>query len=306
MGQKKGIWERIKEKRAEQAEKQQQKKTLEFQKKLRENAEVMNKEYNQGIKRIVSQPCRFELTDMGVTGFFTMNDGTPIVSYTSLQLYEGTPRGAFLQKREVFPTVGVCATVTESSIPSSMFTKSIGKGFLKGSDRLFLPFSGFSPDFNARKLYDSRSGWDPLVEKLNQDKDLIKALNSLPNSVTFWLTHKEGRTYKFEDYRDKDYETICQVIPCGNETLTAVRFMAGSDLQKIQSVAVAISRVRTHIMNYGYTEQASGKIIQPWAPPMLALFKSKATEPAIAKCVKCGAPITGGAKYCQNCGQKLR
>jgi len=82
--------------------------------------------------------------------------------------------------------------------------------------------------------------------------------------------------------------------------------MAGSDLHKINSVAVAISRVRTHIMNYGYTEEVLGKIIQPWAQPMFALFKSKATEPAIAKCVKCGEPIIADAGYCQNCGQKLR
>lgn len=306
MGQRKSVWERIKEKKAELAEKQRQKKTLEFQKKVRKNAERINKEYNKGIKRLVSQPCQFELTGMGVTGSFTMNDGTPIVSYTSLQSYEGTPRGAFFQVREVFPTVGVCATVTKCPAPVSMFTKNIGKGVLKGSDRLFLPFTGFSPDFNAKKLYVSRFGWNPLVENLNRDKDLIKALNSLPDSMTYWFTSKEGRTYQFKDNKDKDYQTICQVIPCGNETLTAIRFMAGSDLKKIHSAAIAVSRIRSHIINYGYTQETFGKIIQPWAQPMLGLFKKQRVETATAMCPNCGSPILPEAEYCHSCGQKLR
>jgi hypothetical protein len=188
-----------------------------------------------------------------------------------------------------------------------MFTKNMGKGFLKGSDRLFLPFTGFSPDFNAKNLHASKSGWNPLIENLNLDKDLIKALNSLPDSMTYWFTSKEGRTYQFKDNKDKDYQTICQVIPCGNETLTAIRFMAGSDLKKIHRAAIAISRIRSHIINYGYTQQNFGKTIQPWAQPMLTLFKKpRATEPAAAKCPKCGSPILPGAEYCQSCGQKLR
>jgi hypothetical protein len=102
---------------------------------------------------------------------FNDAEGNPTTLVQAQHVFEGTPHGAVVEMRKIYQSATICSTIVNASTPFSLLFKEIGKGFLKGSARMFLPLT--SLPFNEKELMNSPLLQTPVVAALNSDKNLI-------------------------------------------------------------------------------------------------------------------------------------
>lgn len=77
-----------------------------------------------------------------------------------------------------------------------------------------------------------------------------------------------NQSFKLND-RDDNYETVCQVIPFGNKTIIATRYMMSEGWQPVEQAVKTIIRIHKHIVDYDYNQPTTGPIAQPWATQII-------------------------------------
>ena len=91
--------------------------------------------------------------------------------------------------RKVFPSVSAIVSIIPGTIPYTLVHREVSKGFLKGSEKLFVPFTNTTlgePKLVPQSLMES-----PLVAGLNK---LTEAQNTLYNNLL--LASSVHLTYK--------------------------------------------------------------------------------------------------------------
>ena len=267
--------------------------------------ERLNKEYNKGLKKIAKTPIEFNVSQAGILSRIEMKSGVHITSFTTLVPYMG-------QVKEVAPLVPItcaCGTFVEKPIPSSMFVKKVRAGLLKES--FFLPYVAM-PAFSAKRVYKEKSNWNPLIERLNQDKKLRGLLKALPTETNVEIARDKITTFQVFKVNDKDdnYNTVCQVIPFKDKSLVTTRHMMGDHrafyAKRIEHAVKAISRIREHIIDYSYDRPTSGPIPQPWASTILGFLAPTPTPAPPTNCPSCGAKLLPEATFCPSCGKRVK
>ncbi|MBX5329356.1 hypothetical protein HM003_08435 [Candidatus Bathyarchaeota archaeon A05DMB-5] len=255
-------------------------KTEDIDPSVRKCLEGVNKDYNKALSKIAKTPIEFKKYQDGILGRFETKDGIPFVSYTDLRwfpkLYEGGLVDWF-DKPGYKPIQCFCGTMANRPIPTSMFVKKVKVGLFK--EKLsFLPFVPMSA-FSAKEVYKEKFSWNPLIERLNQDNYLLDLIKELPTRTGVATSSKITEYFTIND-EDKNYETLCQVIPLGNDTFISTRHMFGYGGERAQRWGIeravkAISRIRELILEYGCDQPTTGQFPEQWATAIAALLTLK-------------------------------
>jgi hypothetical protein len=253
-------------------------KTEDIDPSMRKCIESVNKDYNKALSKIARTPIEFKKHQNGILGRFETNDGISLVSYTELgwfpKLYEGGIVDWF-DKPGYKAIQCFCGTIVDKPVPISMFVKKMKTGLLK-EKLLFLPFVPM-PAFSANEVYKEKFSWNPLIERLNQDNYLLDLINKLPTTTSVMTSSQITEYFKI-NIKDKNYETVCQVIPLGKDTLISTRHMFGVGGERAQQLGIgnavkAISRIRELILEYGYDQPTTGQFPEQWATAIVALLR---------------------------------
>jgi len=272
----KGFFGKIKEKYEAHQEAVEQKREEELEKELKKEIERLNTAMNKSLKDITSAPVEYKPltigTTFGVTGGFTTNDNVPIVSYITIESCRTEGIG---RKLLVYPINFIFGSFADRPIPLSLITKIISTGFMR-SERVFIPFQ-MQPNlqFDVKTIWKNKMNWNPLVETMNEDKQLISALSSLPNETAVQLSSKRWLTYKIEDKNERNVECVCQIVPYENLTFIGIRVLGAND-KVIKNVINALRMIRGHILSYGHGTPVTGQLAQDWIKIPIALFQSAA------------------------------
>jgi len=129
------------------------------------------------------------------------------------------------------------------------------------------------PGFSAKKTYEDKSIWNPLLERLNQDEKLLRLIGTLPTEKAVQITQKKMQVFKIHD-EDRNYETLCQVIPFENTTFIGTRNLCIGKTIDIAGAVMVIGRIYRHILEHNYDKPTNGQVPQPWAGPIYALYNS--------------------------------
>ena len=139
----------------------------------------------------------------------------------TLQAYVGSPSGTMVTLRKVFPSVSAIVSIIPGTIPYTLVHREVSKGFLKGSEKLFVPFTNTTlgePKLVPQPLMES-----PLVAGLNE---LTEAQNTLCNNLL--LASAVHLTYKADlNITCSDLGGRCTVVPMGRETALFFRGAKG-------------------------------------------------------------------------------
>ena len=253
-------------------------KTEDIDPSMRKCIESVNKDYNKALSKIAKTPIEFKKYQNGILGRFETNDGISFVSYTELgwfpKLYEGGIVDWF-DKPGYKAIQCFCGTMADKPVPISMFVKKVKTGLLK-EKLLFLPFVPM-PAFSANEVYKEKFSWNPLIERLNQDNYLLDLINKLPTTTSVMTSSKITEYFKI-NIKDKNYETVCQIIPLGKDTLISTRHMFGVGGDRAQQLGIgnavkAISRIHELILEYGYNQPTTGQFPEQWAAAIVALLR---------------------------------
>jgi len=200
---------------------------------------------------------------------FNDTEGNPITLAEVQHVYEGTPHGAMVEMRRVYPSAAIWSTIINASTPFSMLFKEVGKGFMKGSAKMFLPLT--SLPFNEKELLNSSLLQTPVASALNSDKDLCNEIANLALGCQVNLTYKAWITISCPDIAGK-----CAIVPAGDETLVSLRTYSPNWEPKTMMQTLAV--IRKHISANQHAEKVMGKIPAPWVNTMYALCKAKSPE----------------------------
>jgi hypothetical protein len=269
--------------------------------------ERLNKEYNKGLKKIAKTPIEFNVSQKGILSRIEMKSGVHIASYTALVPYMGQVK----ESAPLVPLTCNCGTFVEKPVPSSMFVKNVRVGLLKES--FFLPYAAM-PKFSAKRVYKEKLNWNPLIERLNQDKKLRGLLKDLPTETKVAVSVEKDiwgnprrttfQIFKVDD-KDDNYNTVCQIIPFKDKSLVTTRHMMEKP-RRIEHAVKAISGIREHIIDHGYDQPTTGPIPQPWASAIMVLLVSTPAPAPPANCPSCGAPLSPEAAFCPSCGRRVK
>jgi hypothetical protein len=139
----------------------------------------------------------------------------------TLQVYVGTPHGAMVTLRKVYPSVSAVVAIIPGTIPYTLVHREVSKGFLKAGEKLFVPFTNTT--LGEPKLVPQSMMQTPLVAGLNK---LTEAHNTFYSNLL--LTASVHLTYKANlDISCSDLGGRCTVIPMGNETVLFFRGVKG-------------------------------------------------------------------------------
>ena len=247
----------------------------EKEKALNKMLEWMKKEYNKALKKIAKTPIEIQASlQKGITTDIETKEGIHIASSVNIESnteYVKQPK----ELAPIFTTFCFCGAFAEKPIPSSILVKNLRVGLLK--QPFFLPFTA-APKFSAKKIYKEKTNWNPFIERLNQDKELRGLVKKLPIQTSVLVevqkdmfgnvTRTFSQSWKLND-RDNNYETICQVIPFGDKTIIATRYMMGKGCRPIEQAVKIITGIHEHIIDYGYDKPTTGHIAQPWAAQII-------------------------------------
>jgi len=219
--------------------------------KRKEVAEV-SKMMSKGFRDIAAEPveCRpLDFADSsGLVAGFTTKGGAPVVSYVSMS---PTPVPVYF-----------FGSFVEQCVPASMIAKKMSIGFAR-SERVLIPLETQpGPGFDARGIWKSKVGWNPLVEALNKDKHLISTLSSVPNQAVTGT--KPVSTYKIEDEKEHDAECLCQIVPYRNMTFIGIRALGLSHEKQVKSIVGLLDMIRGHVLSYGHNIATTGFVAQDW------------------------------------------
>lgn len=283
--EKKGLFEKIKEKYKAHEEAVEQKREEELADAVHRQIGGLGATMSGCLNDISNTPVEYKSlpvgTTLGAAARFTTNDDMPIVSYIVIQYIDRRPSGGSLY---VFPTDFIFGSFVVRSIPLSMIAKRIS------SQRVFIPFQT-SPDlqFNAYAIWMYRINWNPLVDALNNDKQLLSDLSSLPDQATIYIPKSMGGvTSKIEDGNERNFECLCQIVPYENLTFFGIRALIISDTfassmkrdKRVKSIISALRLIRGHILDYGHGTLVTGQIAQDWIKIPIFLFQSGFYKPA--------------------------
>jgi len=230
------------------AQTQQAKLQEEKRKEVAEVSRIMTK----GFKDIAAEPVECRPLDFGdssgLVAGFTAKGGVPVVSYISMS---PSPVPVYF-----------FGSFVERPVPASMIAKKMSTGFAR-SERILIPLEiQPGPGFNAKTIWKSKVGWNPLVEALNKDKQLISALSSLPNQAVTGT--KLVFTYKVQDDKEDDAECLCQIIPYRNTTFIGIRALGLSHEKQVKGIVGLLDMIRGHILSYGHNVPTTGFVAQDW------------------------------------------
>jgi len=232
----------------------------------------VNKAYNKALRKIAKTPIEFKKYQNGILGRFETNDGIPIVSYTRMMWFPKLFGGALFDKPGYKSIECFCGAIASKPVPASMFVKNVKIGLLE-KKLLFLPYVPM-PAFSAKEMYKEKFGWNPLIERLNQDKYLLGLIGKLSTKTSVMTSSKTSQILTIPD-EDKNYVTICQVIPLGNDTLISTRHLMAGRMKHVEYAVKAISRIREIVLEYGYEQPTTGQFPEEWASAIAALLMLK-------------------------------
>ena len=139
----------------------------------------------------------------------------------TLQAYAGTPHGAMVTMRKVYPSVSAIVAIIHGTIPFTLVHREVSKGFLKGSEKLFVPFTNTT--LGEPKLVPESMMQSPLVAGLNK---LTEAHNTM--YLNLLLTSSVHLTHKANlDISCADLGGRCTIVPMGKETAIFFRGVKG-------------------------------------------------------------------------------
>lgn len=256
--EKKGFFFKIQEKYESYKKEVEQKQQERLEKEKQKTVNEVSKWMNDSLKDLVSLPTEFKPLSVGgtfgVVGGFTTKDNVPVVSYITIRSYE----------KLVYPMDYIFGSFAERSVPTSIIAKKISTRFMR-SERVLIPFeSQLGATFDAKAVWERKTGWNPLVETMNNDKALISALTSLPNQSTVFVTSKRYLTYKIDDANEKNLECQCQIIPYENLAFIGIRAIGLVRKDNVKNIVNLFRIMRGHILSYGHTVPTSGHVAQDW------------------------------------------
>lgn len=270
--EKKGFFGKVQEKYKAHKEAADQKKQEELEKEKRKVIDEVTSLVNKYLKDIISVPVEFKPTSIGATfglaGGFTTTDNIPVVSFITI---EHILQPAFSEAR-FFPMNYIFGSYADRSVPISMIAKKLSTGFVR-SERLLIPFQP-RPQFDAKAIWKNKIDWNPLLDAINNDKQLIAALSSLPNQTTVLLSSKRMLTYKIEDQNEINTECLCQIIPFKTLSFIGIRALGLSlrDKTQLNNVINLFRMIRGHILSYGHALPTAGHIAQDWIKVTVSLM----------------------------------
>jgi hypothetical protein len=177
----------------------------------------------------------------------------------TLQVYVGTPSGAMVTLRKVYPSVSVFVSIIPGTIPFTLVHREVSKGFLKASEKLFVPFTNTT--LGEPKLVPQPMMQTPLVAELNK---LTEVHNTLYSNLL--LVSSVHLTYKANlDISCSDLGGRCTIIPMRNETVLFFRGVKG-DLGtyfNFSKLMPAMSQVIEIVSGYVEKNEVNGNIPNP-------------------------------------------
>ena len=210
------------------------------------------------------------LTPSFIIAKFNDNESQPITLIQALELYMGTPSGALVTIKKVYPSVAVFVSTVPGAIPFTLVHREISKGLLKGSQKLFMPFT--NTNFGELKLTDQSLMQHPLVSNLNQKSDVFGIISSnFLTSGSVHLTHKAQLNLGYNDLGGR-----CTIIPFGDETVIFLRDVKG-DLYtyfNFKHQLYALSQIRACVSQSVKNDKVSGNVPAPVFNALYSLSKS--------------------------------
>jgi len=273
-----GLFDKIKKKKTEWDEKRQEKKVAQIQKQIDESFETFKKKLAKQLGKLGLSLTYVNLSGAdakarnagSIIARFDDSEGYPITLVQTQAVYEGTPHGALAELRKVYCSAVMWGTIIQGSIPHTLLFKEIGKGFMKGTAKVFLPFE--SLPFNEKELLNSPLlSQTPVIVALNADKKLCDTISRLALGFSLSLTHKAWLDITCPDIAGK-----CTIVPVQNETAIFLRNY--SNYGEPKTMLETLSRIREKILTHPHSEKANGKIPAPWINMMFALSKAKSPE----------------------------
>ncbi|MCX6649821.1 MAG: hypothetical protein NTV61_10620 [Candidatus Bathyarchaeota archaeon] len=177
----------------------------------------------------------------------------------TLQVYIGSPSGTMVTLRKVYPSVSAIVATIPGTIPYTLVHREVSKGFLKGSEKLFVPFTNTT--LGEPKLVPQQLMESPLVSGLNK---LVEAQNTLYNNLL--LTSSVHLTYKADlNISCSDLGGRCTVVPMGKETAFFFRGAKG-DIEtyfNFGKLMPAISQVIEMVSGHLENKEVTGVIPSP-------------------------------------------
>lgn len=274
-----GVFDKIKGKKTAWDRKQEDRKIGEIQRGIDKLFQDFKKTFEKQLGKMGLPISYLALTAAGAekrnAGFIVLrfNDsgGYPTTVIQGQHIYEGTPFGASFSKRVVYTGATFWGTIVQGSIPFTLLFRAVGKGFMKGTEKVFLPLT--SLPFNEKELLNDPRLQVPVVAALNADKNLVDAVDRLPLTSYINLTHKSTMTVSCPDIGGK-----CVIIPADTETSIFLRCYGHSGEPK--TMLGILSRIRKHVLARPHTEKVTGKVPAPVFNTMYALTRAKSPEPS--------------------------
>jgi len=202
--------------------------------------------------------------------------------------------------------------VVESPIPSTIVVKRVSLLRPLTYRRAFIPFWD-ARNFNHKKIFKEKLGWNPLIERLNQDQELEKLLEKLPNRVAWGNMAQE-----IKDESDNFEDCLGQIIPFNHETLiifnhgakweeTFTGKMKNLQLPYIKDLITIMLKVARYIIEFKYDKESNGLIAEEWSARLLHYLLMKDLKPHVKKakvCPYCGTETH--TDYCPSCGKEVK
>jgi hypothetical protein len=173
-----------------------------------------------------------------------------------LQLYVGTPSGTIVTLRKVYPSISAIVAIIPGTIPYTLVHREVSKGFLKGSEKLFVPFTNTT--FGVPKLVPQSLMQTPLVSELNK---LTEVQNTL--CLNLLLTSSVHLTYKADlNISCSDLGGRCTVVPMGRETALFFRGAKGDigTYYNFGKLMPAVSQVIETVSGHVETKEVTGMV----------------------------------------------
>jgi len=256
--EKKGFFGKIQEKVQEfkKAAGQKQAETLDDKK--RKVVDEVIAFMNKGLRDLVDEPVEFKPFTVGemfgIVGGFTTKDNVPVTTYIAVR-----SSGSLY-----YPMEYIFGSFADRPVPVSMIAKKISTGFAR-SERVLIPYNMETRfNFDAKTLWKNKTSWNPLIEAMNKDKQMISALSILPNEAVVSLSSKMYSTYKIWDENEKDVECLCQIIPYKNLTFIGIRTLRLLQESQVKNIVNMFRLVRWHILGYGHAGPTDGPVAQDW------------------------------------------
>jgi len=276
-----GIFGKLKEKKSEWDKKREEQKVNQIQEMIDKGFEDFKKDLGKHLGKL-----GLSLAYAGLSGAdararnggaliarFNDKEGYPITLVQSQTVYEGSPPGAMAEMRKVYWPSAIWSTIVQGPTPFTLLFKEVERGFMKGSAKLFLPFT--SLPFNEKELLNSPLLQTAVAVALNSDEKICDSVAELSLKCTVSLTHKSWLNIECSDIAGK-----CAIVPAGDETAVFMRNYGTYGEPKL--ILETMTRIRRGILAYPYTEKVTGKVPALWINTVYALSKAKTPEPAEA------------------------